>query len=54
VLIERSPLEGAATVHERSATGRVHGKLLLVPDEALAAHVPGPAARRTPVRHGAD
>ncbi|WP_148612672.1 NADP-dependent oxidoreductase [Nocardioides rubriscoriae] len=41
-VVERSyPLEQASSAHERSQTGRVHGKLLLVADEALAAHVPG-------------
>ena len=47
-VVERScPLEEAGQAHERSETGRVHGKLLLVVDQALAAHVPGPAERAT-------
>ena len=41
-VIERSfTLEQAAQAHERSETGRVHGKLLLVADPALAEVVPG-------------
>ena len=47
-VVERScPLEQAVQAHERSETGRVHGKLLLVVDQALAAHVPGSAERAT-------
>lgn len=34
-------LEQAAQAHERSATGRVHGKLVLLVDAVLASRVPG-------------
>lgn len=45
VVEHRFALEQAVQAHERSETGRVHRKLLLVADEALAMHVPGSTAR---------
>ena len=48
-VVERSyPLEQAVSAHQRSETGCVQGKLLLLVDEGLAAHVPGSTGRTDP------